>query len=879
MNNVVPPDEEERLRQLYQYAILDTPAEVEFDRVVRLAQRLFQVPVAFITFVDRDRQWFKASCGLESSEAEREFAICAHAILSDEVLVVADLLKDERFAHMPCALGDNPIRFYAGAPITLPEGFQLGAVAIVDTQPREMSPDEISLLQDLSSIVVSEMERRLLIKNSPDEGVSLDGFPDRLRERYENWVQQRTAPWVVANTQLQDEIARRQQIEEELRASEGKYRLLVEQSSDAIVVSDETGKILQINQAAHNMLGYNLEEVIGKNVVDFTTPEHIEEDTNSLKNLCQNTSVLLERSVIRKDGTILPVEVSVNKIGDGLLQATARDISIRKRAEIEMRELNSWLEQRVQERTAELDAAIQQLNHEVQERREAARALEESNRRLTTTLESINDGFYSLDKEWRFTFVNAAAERINGKSRKEMLGHRIWDVFPEIVSTSFWEEYHRAASTGIPSNFEEFYAPTQIWYRIYCYPSDDGLTIYFQDITSRKSVKKALQQAKEEAERASEAKTDFLSRMSHELRTPLNAILGFAQLFELEEMNEEDRENVDQILHAGRHLLELINEVLDIARVESGQVTLSIEPVAVGELTQEVMGLVQTMASDQHVTISNEIGMDGPYVMADRQRLKQVLLNLISNSIKYNRFGGNVKISCREISYSSTTEKWLRIEVKDTGRGISKEGLKKLFTPFERLGAEETPIEGTGIGLSLSKRLVELMKGLIGVQSVKDEGSNFWIEMPSTEDPSANILESMAVYLEPAKAAHTVLYVEDNLSNLKLVERILLRRADVKLIAGMQGSIALDLARENRPDLILLDLNLPDISGNEVLRQLRQSPETRDITVIILSADATPNQIERLLAAGAYEYLTKPLNVRKFIAVLDTVLPKKGEQA
>ncbi len=382
--------------------------------------------------------------------------------------------------------------------------------------------------------------------------------------------------------------------------------------------------------------------------------------------------------------------------------------------------------------------------------------------------------------------------------------------------------------------------------------------------------------AETEAEAANRAKSEFLSRMSHELRTPLNAILGFAQLLQMDAQTPEQRESVAHILKGGRHLLDLINEVLDIARIESGRLHLSPEPVPVGELLREALDLMRPLASERGIRLDlGAVPAEDGHVLADRQRLKQTVLNLISNAVKYNREGGKITVACAEGPGAR-----LRIRVTDTGPGIPAAFQARLFTPFDRLGAEQRGPEGTGLGLALSKRLVEAMGGMLGVESAVGEGSTFWVELPLTASPEERLggvpAEPVAVESAPRPAV-TILYVEDNLSNLRLVERVLARRPEVTLLPAMQGRLGLDLAREHRPALILLDLHLPDVPGYEVLRHLQGDPRTRDIPVIVISADATPGQVQRLKDSGARAYLTKPLDVKELLALLDALVNRGTE--
>jgi signal transduction histidine kinase len=381
-----------------------------------------------------------------------------------------------------------------------------------------------------------------------------------------------------------------------------------------------------------------------------------------------------------------------------------------------------------------------------------------------------------------------------------------------------------------------------------------------------------LHRANQHLREASSAKSDFLSRMSHELRTPLTAILGFGELLGLEDLDPEHADWVGNILKAGRHLLDLLNDVLDIARIESGHLTLSLEPVSVHALVQDTVELMHRIARAQGITLEVELGASAKaYVRADRQRLRQVLINLVSNAIKYNRADGRVTIA---VADSGGPDR-LRLVVTDTGNGLTPTQMERLFVPFERLDAAATGVEGTGLGLVLSRSLTEEMGGTMGVDSTPGDGSSFWVEFPTVEPVAIGDTETGRDSISNARgyaATRTVLYVEDMVANVRLVEQILKRRPDVTVMPAMLGGLGIDLAREHRPDLVLLDLHLPDVPGEEVLRRLRADPATAAIPVVVLSADATEHQIGRLLAAGAHAYLTKPIGVRNLLEVLDDIL-------
>jgi signal transduction histidine kinase/ActR/RegA family two-component response regulator len=393
-----------------------------------------------------------------------------------------------------------------------------------------------------------------------------------------------------------------------------------------------------------------------------------------------------------------------------------------------------------------------------------------------------------------------------------------------------------------------------------------------QDVTSRRLAEQErleMLEATARAEGANRAKSEFLARMSHELRTPLNSILGFSQLMELEGLQPRQQKHVSLVLKGARHLLELINEVLDLARIEAGRLAVSPEPVALADAIEEALELIAPLASERTITVrADTTGItEDAHVNADRNRLKQVLLNLLSNAVKYNRVGGEV-----EISSAPTGSGRIRTQISDTGIGIRADQLPKLFEPFERLGAEHTEIEGTGLGLSLSKALVEAMGGTIDAESEPGVGTTFSIELAEAQRPDVGPEERQQdahlQKLNAPGAERRILYIEDNLSNLTLVEQILDRYRGVELLSAMQGRLGLDLAAKHLPDLIILDLHLPDISGTDVLKRLKNEHVTRDIPVVMLTADASKAQSEHARLLGASDYLTKPLDVASFIEVI-----------
>jgi signal transduction histidine kinase/AmiR/NasT family two-component response regulator len=401
-----------------------------------------------------------------------------------------------------------------------------------------------------------------------------------------------------------------------------------------------------------------------------------------------------------------------------------------------------------------------------------------------------------------------------------------------------------------------------------------GYLLIGTDNSVRKQVELALHDAMAVAEKANLAKSDFLSSMSHELRTPLSAVLGFAQLIESGEPAPtiSQKRCVDQILKAGWYLLDLINEILDLALIESGKLSLSLEPISLSEVVQECRTMIEPQAQKRDISVTFPRIEMRYFVQADRTRVKQVLINLLSNAIKYNKAGGTVVVQC----IASGTGR-IRICVEDSGGGLTPEQLAQLFQPFNRLGQEGNVEEGTGIGLVVCKRLVELMGGVIGVESVVGKGSVFWIDLNLTTEPQVTegpveSTDSVRAPVEAGAQIRTLLYVEDNPANLMLVEDLIARRPDIRLLSARDGNRGIEIARASRPDVILMDINLPGISGITALKILALDPATAHIPVVALSANAMPRDIARGFEAGFFRYLTKPIKVQEFMETLDIAL-------
>jgi CheY-like chemotaxis protein len=374
------------------------------------------------------------------------------------------------------------------------------------------------------------------------------------------------------------------------------------------------------------------------------------------------------------------------------------------------------------------------------------------------------------------------------------------------------------------------------------------------------------------AEEANRSKSEFLSRMSHELRTPMNSILGFAQLLQMGGLDEAQEKSVNHILNSGKHLLGLINEVLDISRIESGKISVSVESVNIKQSINEIKDTLMPLANARNISLTIDENLsDNWFVHADYQRLKQVLTNLVNNGIKYNKSYGKVNISVSELSIEEKA--FYKICVTDNGIGIAEKNLNRIFNPFERLDAQTSATEGTGLGLAVVKQLTDLMQGKIGVESKLGAGSTFWIALPAGE----NRQEKLQIKTTPAQETHpqehilgNILYIEDNISNIELIRQVLRNaRKSIKLEISTTGLNGFEMAKSLLPDLILLDLNLPDAHGSQILNMLKEEPTTLNIPVVIISADAMADQRIKLMALGAKGYLTKPIEVASLLNTID----------
>ena len=675
------------------------------------------------------------------------------------------------------------------------------------------------------------------------------------------------------------DITARKQAEEALLKAGALQSAIFNSANFSSIATDANGVIQIFNVGAERMLGYAAADVMNKiTPADISDPQEVIARAKALSTELgtpitpgfealvfkakRGIEDIYELTYIRKDGSRFPAVVSVTALRDAqnaiigyLLIGT--DNTARKQIEVEQKRLDQRL----------------------RDQQFYTRSLIESN----------IDAIMTTDPFSIITDVNRQMESLTGCTRDELIGAPFKNYFtdPEqaeasiklVLSKKKVKDYELTArardgkETVVSFNANTFYDRNRTL---------QGVFATARDVTERKRNEKALQEtnielesAKFVAEKANLAKSDFLSSMSHELRSPLNAILGFAQLMESASPlpTDSQKENIDQILEAGWHLLKLINEILDLAVIESGKVSLSPESVSLAEVMFECQTMMEPQAQQRGISVTFPRFDKPVFVRADRTRLKQILINFLSNAIKYNKERGEVVVEC---AVAEAPER-IRISVKDTGAGLPPEKLAQLFQPFNRLGQEAGGVAGTGIGLVVTKRLAELMNGVLGVESTVGEGSVFWCELVSAAAPHLEV-QNIGVeaftppQLQPGVPCRTLLYVEDNPANMKMVEQLIARYPDIRLETAVNGALGIELARAVRPNVILMDINLPGISGVEALKILREDPATAHIPVVAISANAMPHDIEKGLEAGFFRYITKPIKVKEFMETLNLAL-------
>ncbi len=681
-------------------------------------------------------------------------------------------------------------------------------------------------------------------------------------------VNERTAQLQVTNENLQKEIEEHKWAREALQQSiliaerditdRKKAEALLEQTrqnyqtffntiDDFLFVLDEKGNIIHTNSTVTQRLEYSTDELNGMSVLEVHPVERREEAGRIVGEMLTGKADFCPVPLITKSCKPIPVETRVKHgywDGKPVIFGVSKDVS------------KLHLSEEKFSKAFHTSAAMMAIS-------------------------TYHDG--------RFIDVNNAVLKVLGYSRDEIIGQSSTKLklYPD---AEFRNKIITKLEQNIPVRDVEAVLITKsgapiigLFSASSIYIGNDlCLLTVVVDISEIKRTEEDLRKARIEADKANQAKSEFLSRMSHELRTPMNSILGFAQLMKMGELNPTQRNNVSHILNSGKHLLNLINEVLDIAGIEAGRLKLSLEPVNLYSLIWEMIEIVQPIAAQRNGVIECDQPKDsGLFVMSDSQRLKQVLLNLFDNAVKYGSEGGSVTITTRLLQKGDPEISMVRVLIHDTGFGIQPENLDKLFLPFERIGAENSATQGTGLGLTVVKKLMDAMGGTIGVESTDGHGNTFWIELPQAEEPKTGSKQTKenppSDVLLNGKTG-TILYIEDNVSNAELVEEIIgNHRPEIRIFTSVYGMQAVKLAKDYLPDLILLDLDLPDIPGSKVLENLHENDQTKAIPVVIISADAMSDTIEHHMNAGAMDYLTKPIDINMFLQVVDEWIGEKGK--
>ena len=810
-----PQNEAERIALLNQYQVLDTEAEDDFNDIVQLASQICETPISLITLVDSTRQWFKAKIGLDASETGRDIAFCVHALDQDNILVVQDATKDDRFFDNPLVTGEPHVRFYAGMPLVTESGYTLGTLCVIDHKPRTLSETQLLTLRTLGKQVVKLLDLRLKVINL-------------------------------------------QKSENDLKDTEERINILFHNTIDAVIVMNDKGIITQWNAKAESVFGYPAEETLGKPLHDIIIPERYRKmHTDGMNHyLATGEGPVLNKTIevtaIRKDQTEIDIALGISPIvikGENFFVGFMNDISERKSA------------------TDKLDK--QKIFYE-------------------SILNSIPSDIAVFDKQHRYLFVNPAAIQ-NPELRKYIIGKDDFEYSVYRNRDMTGAERRRkmfmdVVNTGKPIEFEDSLLNTEgklitylrRMFPVYNEKNELLMVIGFGiDISERKYVEDELLKAKELSEQLMGSKDQFLANMSHEIRTQMNAILGMANQLAKTELNGTQRFYNEIITKAAENLLIIINDILDFSKIEAGK--LSIENIGFDpkELVDKAIQVMMYKAEEKGIGLSKVIHGDGlsPILIGDPYRINQVILNLISNSIKFTDKGG-VTLSC-ELLRDTEEAQTIQMTVSDTGIGMDKDFVENIYEKFTQEDVTVTRrYGGTGLGLSISKELVNLMGGEILVESEKNAGTGVSFILELKKGTIADIpARDVSMFDTQILSGKKILVVDDNEMN-RVVATTILSNFGAVTLEALNGKESVDMLESDIVDLVLMDIQMPVMDGIEATQYIRKEI-SETLPVIALTANAIKGANEKYISMGMNDYLSKPFTENDLINICAKWLGKQ----